>query len=211
VRDATIVFACDGLARATITASWYRQLFFPNVFVVDGGTTAWQAAGLMLETGHDPGDPFGYAEAVRRTTSLEPAELATRLESQPPAMVLFVDTSREFASGHPPGARWLSRSWLELQIETLAPDRQTPLVTADADGRGAALAASTLSELGYQNVAWLRGGVRAWRDSNLPIEQGLTGVMRPPDDVVPAGPERSYADMIHYLRWEEALGRKYES
>ena len=27
---------------------------------------------------------------------------------------------------------------------------------------------------------------------------------------VPAGPERSYADMIEYLRWEEALGKKYE-
>ena len=28
-------------------------------------------------------------------------------------------------------------------------------------------------------------------------------------EVVPAGPERSYADMMHYLRWEEALGQKY--
>jgi len=34
-------------------------------------------------------------------------------------------------------------------------------------------------------------------------------VMDPPDDMLPAGPERSYADMIEYLRWEEALGTKY--
>ena len=33
--------------------------------------------------------------------------------------------------------------------------------------------------------------------------------MRAPDDVVPAGPDRSYADMINYLRWEERLGHKY--
>jgi hypothetical protein len=33
--------------------------------------------------------------------------------------------------------------------------------------------------------------------------------MRPPDDVVPAGPDRGYADMINYLRWEERLGHKY--
>jgi hypothetical protein len=26
---------------------------------------------------------------------------------------------------------------------------------------------------------------------------------------VPAGPDRSYADMINYLRWEEKLGHKY--
>ena len=30
------------------------------------------------------------------------------------------------------------------------------------------------------------------------------------DDIVPAGPDRSYADMVEYLRWEEALGKKYE-
>jgi hypothetical protein len=34
-------------------------------------------------------------------------------------------------------------------------------------------------------------------------------VLRIPDDVVPAGPDRSYADMINYLRWEERLGHKY--
>ena len=34
--------------------------------------------------------------------------------------------------------------------------------------------------------------------------------MSPPVDVVPAGTDRSYADMVHYLRWEEALGEKYQ-
>jgi hypothetical protein len=31
--------------------------------------------------------------------------------------------------------------------------------------------------------------------------------MRPPDDVLPV--RRSYAEMLNYLRWEEALGEKY--
>ena len=34
--------------------------------------------------------------------------------------------------------------------------------------------------------------------------------MTPPNDMVPAGPDRGYADMMNYLRWEEELGRKYE-
>jgi len=55
----------------------------------------------------------------------------------------------------------------------------------------------------------LAGGMEAWRKEGRPVEQGLTGVMRPPDDVVPAGPDRGYADMINYLRWEEKLGHKY--
>ena len=33
--------------------------------------------------------------------------------------------------------------------------------------------------------------------------------MATPTDVVPAGPDRNFADMQHYLRWEEALGHKY--
>ena len=58
-------------------------------------------------------------------------------------------------------------------------------------------------------MAALAGGTDAWRQAGLPVEQGLSGVMSPPDDVVPAGPDRSYADMINYLRWEEKLGHKY--
>jgi hypothetical protein len=58
-------------------------------------------------------------------------------------------------------------------------------------------------------VAALAGGTEGWRQEGRPLERGLTGVLRPPDDVVPAGPDRSYADMINYLRWEEKLGHKY--
>ena len=34
VRDGTIVFACDGRVRSTVTASWYRQMGFPNVYAL---------------------------------------------------------------------------------------------------------------------------------------------------------------------------------
>ena len=77
------------------------------------------------------------------------------------------------------------------------------------DGRAAALAGVTLKELGYQNVSALDGGMAAWQQAGLPVEKGLSGVMAPPTDVVPAGPDRNFADMQNYLRWEEALGQKY--
>jgi hypothetical protein len=41
------------------------------------------------------------------------------------------------------------------------------------------------------------------------VETGLSGVMRPPTDVVLSGPDRNSADAINYLRWETALGEKY--
>ncbi len=210
VRNANIVFCCDGTVRATITASWYRQLGFPSVYVVDDGITAWKAAGLPLEQGASEDTPFGLREAMRRARMLSPRGLQAALSGQRPT-VIFVGTSREFANGHVPGARWLSRSWLELETGSLAPDVLKPVVVTDSDGRSAPLAAETLRDMGYGNVAFLQGGMAAWREANLPTEQGLAGVMAPPEDVVPTGPERPYHDMINYLRWEEALGRTYQA
>jgi rhodanese-related sulfurtransferase len=209
VRDGTVVFCCDGTVRAAVTASWYRQMGFANVSAVAGGTTAWKAAGLALASGADERIEPIVAEARARVRQVAPAGLAAALASARPPVTLHVDPSDRFAAGHVPGARWLSRSWLELRVADVAPDLSAPIVVTDDDGHDAVLAAATLLDLGYQEVAALAGGTEAWRRDGRPIEQGLTGVLRPPDDVVPAGPDRSYADMINYLRWEERLGHKY--
>jgi rhodanese-related sulfurtransferase len=209
VRAGTAVFCCDGIVRASVAASWYRQMGFANVFVVTGGTTAWAAANLPLVSGADePTEPL-VAEARRSVRQISPAELAPRLASIRPPLALSVETSDRFAAGHVPGARWLPRGWLELRIGELAPDKTTPIVVTDEDGTDAVLSAATLTELGYTDVAALTGGTEAWRRDSRGVELGLTGVLRAPDDVVPAGPDRSFADMINYLRWEERLGHKY--
>lgn len=207
VRSAKVVLCCDGIARAGVTGSWLRQMGFPHVYVLDGGTSAWQASGRQLVAGPSEPEPWGLAEA--RVQSIEPPELADLLKTPAPPWVFYVGTSRELATGHVPGARWLPRGWLEPRVEALLPDWTEPIVVTDAGGPDALLAAATLLDLGYHDVAALAGGTRAWAAAGLPVEQGLSGVMEPPDDVVPAGPERSYADMIEYLRWEEALGTKY--
>jgi rhodanese-related sulfurtransferase len=209
VRNATIVFCCDGIVRSTITASWYRQMGFPKVYAVEGGTRAWAEAGLQMEAGLAQQPPFGLRQAMERIRLLTPHELEVRLATHDPA-VIFVDTSKELAEGHVPGARWLSRSWLELKIGEAAPDKEKPVVITDGDGRSAILGAATHRDIGYRDVSVLAGGMAAWREAGLEVEQGLAGVMSPPEDVVPAGPDRPYHDMINYLRWEEALGRKYE-
>ena len=205
VKHCPVVFACDKKARATFIASWYRQFGFEEVYVVQGGTTAWAAAGLALEHGMVEPTPFGLAQAMEHMQFLSPQELQT---SQTP-VVLCVDTSQDFARGHVPGARWVPRGWLECQIGDLAPSRETPIALTSLDGRNATLAGATLKELGYQHVAVLEGGMVAWQRAGLPLEEGLSGVMRPPTDMVLSGPDRNFADMMHYLRWETALGEKY--
>ena len=209
VRGGIVVLCCDGTARAAVTASWYRQMGFENVYAVAGGTTAWAAAGRPLTAGADePVEPI-VAEARARVRETSTADLASRLASPHPPTVLYVDPSDRFAAGHVAGARWAPRGWLELRIAEVASDRDAPVVVTDEDGHDAVLAAATLMEMGYRDVTALAGGTGAWRKEGRPLEHGLTGVLRPPDDVVPAGPDRSFADMINYLRWEERLGHKY--
>src|SRR6266851_37079 len=126
VKNGQVVFACDGRVRATVAASWYRQMDFPNVHVVDGGTKAWVAGGQALAKsaatsgprGYDEGIggalPAGYEAAKAQVELLDPASLEARRAGSQSPLVIFVDTSREFINGHVAGSRWVPRGWLEL-------------------------------------------------------------------------------------------------
>ncbi len=211
VKGATVVFCCDGKARATVTASWYRQLGIQDVFVVDGGTTAWSAANNPLETGAPSRTSAGFEAASKSIPTVSPQDL----QSNSNAAVIFVGTSQEFSSGHVPGARWMARGWMELRIEEVVPSKATPIIVTCTDGQASALAGATLLALGYTNVSRMEGGMAAWRSADFSIEQGLTGVLALPGDipadVVLTGPERNFADTMTYLRWETALGEKYRA
>ena len=205
VKNCPVVFACDQKARSTFIASWYRQFGFDEVYAVEGGTSAWAAAGLDLEKGVPEEAPYGLAQAKERVRPLSPQDL----QVASPQVTLFVDTSQDFARGHVPGARWAPRGWLEFHIAGLAPDKKASIAVTGNDGANAALAGATLMDLGYENVSVLEGGMAAWNRAGLAVESGLSGVMSPPTDMVPSGPDRNYADMMTYLRWETALGEKF--
>ena len=216
VKNAPVVFCCDGKARAALTASWYRQLGYGEVYALDGGTGAWVAAGRPLESGFSlsalsDGSIHGESESELLENARDTVRTvhAAELHDDPPDVVIFVDTSQDFSRGHVPGSRWVPRGWLEWQVGEHVPAMDASVVVTCGDGRQSLLAAVTLRQMGYSNVAALAGGLTAWRAARLPVEEGLTGVMRTPADIVFSGPDRTYADMQNYLRWETALGEKY--
>ena len=210
VRNGNVVFCCDGSIRSFITASWFRQMGYPKVYAVEGGTSAWRDAGLPLESGMQSQEPFGLREAQDKVTKIEAYEVQRSLQSSSQPITLFVGTSKEFADGHVPGARWMPRGWLELWIDDLDVAKSSDLVVTCGDGSNSVLAGATLKELGFGNVSVMAGGMKRWLGEGLPVETGLTGVMSPPDDMVAFGTERNFAEAINYLRWEEELGEKYE-
>ena len=203
VRAGTILVACDGCVRSSMTGAWLRQLGHDNVFVLDGGVTAWREAGNFLGTGYVEPLPALYSAARRRVASISPSDGGASDRS-----VIFVGTSEEFAGGHLPGSAWLPRGSLELLIEETAPSKDAGLLVTCKTSVDSILAAAALLDLGYRDVKALEGGTDAWQRAGLPLEQGLAGVNRAPNDVLASS--RSYAEMLNYLRWEEDLGHKYE-
>src|SRR5438034_2456558 len=104
---------------------------------------------------------------------IAPAELARLIQSSTPHALLDLREKAAFERGHIYRATSLPRRLLEFRLLTLVPARATPLVVCDEDGRLAALAISTLGEMGYTDVRVLAGGLTAWRADGRPLVQGI--------------------------------------
>jgi glyoxylase-like metal-dependent hydrolase (beta-lactamase superfamily II)/rhodanese-related sulfurtransferase len=85
-------------------------------------------------------------------------------------LVLDVREAGAFAAGHIPGARHLPRGQLELRINDEIPDPTLRIVTCCEFGKISTLAAATLRQLGFSRAVALDGGVKAWRESDYPVE-----------------------------------------
>jgi len=209
IRGSPVIFCCDRIARAAITASWFRRMGFPKVMVLNGGVEAWLKSGGMLEDGNPFERAAGFEKMLSRQQRVSPRQLASELSAAASPKVIFVGTSRDFADGHVPGSKWISRSWLDIKIGEICPDRKARIILTDTDGLTARMGAHDLARLGYEDCATLDGGIRAWTAVELELERGLTNVTVPPEDVLPTIPYRSFENMMNYLRWEEALGHKH--
>ena len=82
-------------------------------------------------------------------------------------VVLDVREQDEVEQGMIPGAIHIPRGYLELRIEQFAPDKEVPVVIYCASGIRSALATETLQQMGYADVANLKGGFGAWKEAGL--------------------------------------------
>src|SRR6267142_686420 len=74
------------------------------------------------------------------------------------ATIVDVREASEWDQGHVPGASHVSKSYIEQQIEGVAPDRDAPVILYCAGGARSLFAAQTLEGMGYTNVASMSGG-----------------------------------------------------
>jgi rhodanese-related sulfurtransferase len=100
-------------------------------------------------------------------------DLAELMGSDKLSAVFDVRERGEFNACQIAGATSLPRSQIEFRIAELVPNPRIALVVYDDGGGRAALAARTLGDLGYRNVAMLDGGLPAWEQQSLPAVGGV--------------------------------------
>ena len=86
-------------------------------------------------------------------------------------VLIDVREKDEWMEGFIPGAQWIPRGFLELRIEDKVPEKDAAVVLYCAGGTRSALAARSLADLGYTNVASLEGGFSAWKRAGLDFER----------------------------------------
>jgi rhodanese-related sulfurtransferase len=190
---ARVVLADDNGVRATMTASWLKQMGWLNIAVLAAGP-----ADGDWETG--PQAPRVLGVEAASAPSIDAIDLRDRLAD---VTVIDLDRSTRYALGHVPGAWFAIRSRLKAALAKLPPDRA--MVLTSDDGRLALLAAAELQAIASAPVMTLAGGTQAWVRAGLPLETGATRMADQPDDVFLSprdrGQNREDA-MREYLTWE---------
>ncbi len=109
------------------------------------------------------------AEAKRRIREVTAAEVKATFGRPGAPVLLDVREPQETNLGRIPGAIVIPRGTMETKIEGAVP-RDAHLVIYCASGNRSALAADTLQQMGYSNVASMAGGWNGWVTSGGPVE-----------------------------------------
>ena len=98
---------------------------------------------------------------------------AVTLINREKAVVVDVGEIEEFATGHLGGAKNIPFSELEDKLPNVVKNKALPLILVCATGARASRAVAVAKKLGYEQAQALGGGLKAWKDANLPVEKAV--------------------------------------
>ena len=99
---------------------------------------------------------------------------AVQLINREKAVVVDVGEIEEFASGHVGGAKNVPFSQLEDKLASTVKNKALPVILVCATGARANRAVAVAKKLGYEQAQALGGGLKAWKEANLPVEKAAT-------------------------------------
>jgi rhodanese-related sulfurtransferase len=96
---------------------------------------------------------------------------AVQLINRERAVVVDVSETEEFAQGHVGGAKNVPVGQLEQRLPEVVKNKTLPLILICPNGARANRALAVAKKLGYEKAQVLAGGLKAWKEANLPVEK----------------------------------------
>ncbi len=102
--------------------------------------------------------------------ALSPAN-AVQLINREKAVVIDVCEPGEYSAGHVGGARNVPLGQLEERLPQVVKNKALPVILVCASGGRAVRAEGIARKLGYEKAQAMAGGLKSWKDANLPVEK----------------------------------------
>ena len=99
------------------------------------------------------------------------AQGAVQLINRERAVVVDVREPEEFAAGHVTGAKNVPLNQLEQKLPAAVKNKSLPLLLVCATGARAQRAVATAKKHGYEQAQAVAGGLKSWKEANLPVEK----------------------------------------
>ncbi|KAF1044768.1 rhodanese-like domain-containing protein [Xylophilus sp.] len=95
---------------------------------------------------------------------------AVQLINREKGVLIDLSEPEAFAQGRPAGARNLPLGQLEERLPAVVKNKALPLIFVGQGGQGAR-ARAIAQKLGYEKAQVLGGGLKSWKDANLPVDR----------------------------------------
>ena len=116
-------------------------------------------------------------EAKQNVENLTPQQVQQEMAQQNATLIDIRESDELQKDGKISGSTHAPRGMLEFYADESLPyhkpefDKNKRIILHCASGGRSALAASTLKQMGYTNVAHMDGGIKAWKEASMPVEQ----------------------------------------
>ena len=112
-------------------------------------------------------------EAKQQIENLTPGQVKEELSKGNATLIDIRESEELKENGRIPGSVHAPRGMLEFYADASLPyhrpefDKTKKIILHCASGGRSALAAATLKQMGYENVAHLDGGIKAWKEVGM--------------------------------------------
>ena len=152
-----------------------ERLGYKSVFVLEGGTLAWEKAGYEVFIDQNlPSKAFGeFIEKALDTPRITALELHEKMEAGENLVILDGRTPEEFRNFSLPGACNVPNGELALRAAAYAPKKETAIVVNCAGRTRSIIGCQTLLSAGLPNkVMALENGTLGWLLAGFDLEVG---------------------------------------